>query len=138
MFQQILVKRSSAYWVSIYQKRISFMNCSIVIMSSLVIVLYLNFKSVINSHNKNMLKSKKKTSPCSCRDKTSCPLNGSCQYKNLVYSCKFSTADIKQNHCITLALQNIHLKIAIYKQITFYKHNNSFKYESKKELNITF
>ena len=56
------------------------------------------FKSVINGHNKNILNEQEKPSPCNCRDKTSCPLNGSCQHKNLVYSCKVSTPDIKQNH----------------------------------------
>ena len=35
---------------------------------------------------------------CNCRGKTSCPLNGSCQHKNLVYSGKVSTQDLKQNH----------------------------------------
>ena len=29
---------------------------------------------------------------------TSCPLNRSCQHKNLVYFCKVSTPDTKQNH----------------------------------------
>ena len=37
-------KNSSAYWVNISQKRISFINCSTVIMSRLVIVLYLTLK----------------------------------------------------------------------------------------------
>ena len=32
------------------------------------------------------------------RDKTSCTLKGSCEHKNLVYSCKVSTPDLKQNH----------------------------------------
>ena len=44
MFQQISVKTSSAYRVNISQKRISFINCSTVIMSRLVIVLYLTLK----------------------------------------------------------------------------------------------
>ena len=57
-----------------------------------------NFKSVINGHNKNILNEQEKPSPCNCRDKTSCPLKGSCQHKNLVYSCKVSTPDLKQNH----------------------------------------
>ena len=57
-----------------------------------------NFKSVINCHNKNILNEQEKPSPCNCRDKTSYPLSGSCQHKNLVYSCKVSTPDIKQNH----------------------------------------
>ena len=54
-----------------------------------------NFKTVINGHNKNILNEQEKPSPRNCRDKTSCPLNGSCQHKNLVYSCKVSTPDIK-------------------------------------------
>ena len=37
-----------------------------------------NFKSAINGHNKNMLNEQEKPSPCHCRDKTSCPFNGSC------------------------------------------------------------
>ena len=41
---------------------------------------------------------KKKPSPYNCRDKKSCPLNRSCQHKNLVYSCKILTPDIKQSH----------------------------------------
>ena len=57
-----------------------------------------NFKSVINGHNKNILNKQEKPSPCNCRDKTSCPLNESCQHKNLVYSCKGKTPDKKQNH----------------------------------------
>ena len=40
MFQQILVKNSSAYWVNISEKRISFINSLMVIMSGLVIVLF--------------------------------------------------------------------------------------------------
>ena len=44
MFQQISAKNSSAFWVNIFQKRIRFINCSTVIMSRLVIVLYLTLK----------------------------------------------------------------------------------------------
>ena len=44
MFQQISAKNSSAYWVNISQKRISFINYSTVIMSRLVIVPYLTLK----------------------------------------------------------------------------------------------
>ena len=53
---------------------------------------------MINGHNKNILNKQEKPSPCKGRAKTSCPLNGSCQHRNLVYSCKISTSDIKQNH----------------------------------------
>ena len=66
---------------------------------------------MINGHNKNILIKQEKPSPCNCREKTSNPSNGSCQDKNLVYSCKVSTQDIKQNHRISLALQSIHLKV---------------------------
>ena len=40
----VLTKNSSAYWVNISQKRISFINCSTVIMPRLVIVLYVTLK----------------------------------------------------------------------------------------------
>ena len=63
---------------------------------------------VINGHNKNILNQQEKPSPCNCRDKTSCPLKESCQHKNLVYSCKVSAADLKQNHSHYIDLQNIH------------------------------
>ena len=74
-----------------------------------------NFKSVINGHNKNILNEQEKPSPCNCRDKTSCPLKGSCQHKNLVYSCKVSTPDIKQNHPHYLGLTEHTFKDRLYK-----------------------
>ena len=42
-----------------------------------------NFKKVINGHNKNILNEQGKSTPCNCRDETSCPLKGSCYNKNL-------------------------------------------------------
>ena len=45
-----------------------------------------------------MLNEQEKPCTCNCRGKTSCKLNGSCQHKNLVYYCKVSIPDIKQNH----------------------------------------
>ena len=80
---------------------------------------------MINGHNKNILNEQEKPSPCNYRDKTSCPLNGSCQHKNPVYSCKVSTPDIKQNHPHYIGLTEHTFKDRIY------KYNNSFKYESK-------
>ena len=85
-----------------------------------------NFKSVINGHNKNILNEQEKPSPRNCRDKTSCSLKGSCQHKNLVYSCKVSTPDLKQNHLHYIGLTEHTFKDRLY------KHNNSFKYESKR------
>ena len=57
---------------------------------------------------------------------TSCPLKGSCQHKNLVYSCKISTPHLKQNHPHYTGLTEHTFKDRLY------KHNNSFKYESKR------
>ena len=57
-----------------------------------------NFKSLMNGHNKNILNKQEKPSPCNCRDKTSCPLQGSCQHKYLICSYKFSNPGLKQNH----------------------------------------
>ena len=82
-----------------------------------------NLKSVINGHNKNMFNEQEKLSPCNCRDKTSRSLNGSCQHKSLVYSCKVSTPDVKQNHPHCIGLTGHTFKERLYKQ------NNSFKYE---------
>ena len=81
---------------------------------------------MINGHNKNILNKQEKPSPCNCRDKTSCSLKGSCQHKNLVYSCKVSTPDLKQNHPHYIGLTEHRFKDRLY------KHNNSFKYESKR------
>ena len=58
-------------------------------------------------------------------DKTPCPLKGSCQHKNLVYSCKVSTPDLKQNHPQYIELTEYTFKDRLY------EHNSSFKYESK-------
>ena len=92
----------------------------------------LNFKSVINGHNKNILNEQEKPSPCNCRDKTSCPLNGSCQHKNLVYSFKVSTPDRKQNHPHYIGLTEHTFKDRLY------KHNNSFQVRVKEKLSRTF
>ena len=81
---------------------------------------------MINGHNKNILNKQEKPSPCNCRDKTSCSLKGSCQHKNLVYSCKVSTPDLKQNNPHYTGLTEHTFKDRLY------KHNNSFKYESKR------
>ena len=54
------------------------------------------------------------------------PIKRSCQHKNLVYSCKVSTPDLKQNHPHYIGLTEHTFKDRLY------KHNNSFKYESKR------
>ena len=86
---------------------------------------YINPLTRINLHHQNSLSSRPHR-PCNCRDKTSCLLNGSCQHKNLVYSCKVSTPDIKQNysHYIGLTEHTFEDRLS--------KHKNSFMYESKR------
>ena len=115
-------KNSLAYWVNFAQKHKLFNRNNVkVSYSSLP-----KFKSVINSHNKYVLNEQEKPSPCDCRDKTSYLVNRSCQHKNLVYACKVSTPDIKQNHLHYTGLTEHTFKDRLY------KHNDSFEYKSKK------
>ena len=81
---------------------------------------------MINGLNKNILNEQEKPSPCNCTDKTSCLLNGSFQHKSLLYSCKVSTPDIKQNQPHYFALKEHTFKIRLH------KYNNSLKYESRR------
>ena len=53
-------------------------------------------------------------------------IKGSCQHKSLVYSCKVLTPDLKQNHPHYIGLTENTFKDRLY------KHNNSFKYKSKR------
>ena len=88
-----------------------------------------NFASIINSHNKKISNSNipKLSAPtCNCCSKTYSPLNGDCLQSSLVYISKADTSNITKNypHCIALT-ENI-------SKDRFYKHKNSFKYESKR------
>ena len=85
-----------------------------------------NIKGVINSHNKNISTEPEKPSPCNWRNKALSPLNWICQHKNLIYSCKVSTPDIKQNH-----LHYTSLTEHTFKERPN-KHNNFFKSESRR------
>ena len=86
-----------------------------------------NFKRVMNGHAKTKLNEQEKPSPGNCSDKTSCPLNGSCQHKNDVYSCKVLTSNIKQNNPYYIGPTEHTFNDRLY------KHNNSFKYDSKRD-----
>ena len=66
------------------------------------------------------------TPTCDCRSKISCPLNGDCLQSSLVYICKVDTPDIIENHPHYIGLTEKTFKYR------FYKHKNSFKYESKR------
>ena len=87
-----------------------------------------NFDSVINSHNKKIINDnivKPTIQPCNCRTKTSCPLQGECLQSSLVYICKAMTSNNTDNHPHYVGLTENTFKDR------FYKHRNSFKYESK-------
>ena len=88
-----------------------------------------NFGSIINSHNKKIINSnipKQPAPTCNCRSKSSCPLNGDCMQSSLVYICKADTPNIIENHPHYIGLTENTFKDR------FYKHKNSFKYESKR------
>ena len=88
-----------------------------------------NFASIINSHNKKITNnniSKPFTPTCNCCLITSCSLNGDCLKSSLGYICKADTPNIIENppHYIGLTKNTF--------KDRFYKHKNSFKYESKR------
>ena len=87
------------------------------------------FGSIINSHNKNIINSnipKQPAPTCNCHSKSSCPLNGDCMQSSLIYICKADTSNIIENHPHYIVLTENTFKDR------FYKHKNSFKYESKR------
>ena len=44
--------------------------------------------SIIKNHNKKIIATKKSENlSCNCREKQSCPLNGRCREKNVIYKC---------------------------------------------------
>ena len=47
-----------------------------------------NIGSIIKNHNKKIISSKTSENlECNCREKQSCPLNGKCREKNVIYKC---------------------------------------------------
>ena len=82
-----------------------------------------NLDTTIKSHNINL---QRNTTPeihkCNCRNKESCPLNGNCLTKSLVYSGK---VDCTRNEDTYVGLTENTFKDRLY------KHKNSFKYRSK-------
>ena len=85
-----------------------------------------NFASVITSHNKKVLSTKKDdvNQSCNCRVKDACPLNGNCLTNSVIYNC-----NVKDNDNDT-SVNYIGLTEHTFKD-RFYKHRNAFKYKSK-------
>ena len=87
------------------------------------------FASIINSYNKKIINNNilKPSAPtCNCRWKTYCSLNGDWLQSSLVYIRKLDTPAIVENHPHDIGLTENTFKDQ------FYKHTNSFKYESKR------
>ena len=59
-----------------------------------------NMKSVISGHNKSLLNSNKSppAKPCNCRNKETCPLQGECQQKALIYKATVTTGSEKYEY----------------------------------------
>ena len=88
-----------------------------------------NIASITNSRSKKIINNNipKPTVPtCSCCSKTSCPLNVDCFQSSVVYICKVDTPNIIKNHPHYIDLTENTFKDR------FYKHKNSFKYETKR------
>ena len=81
---------------------------------------------MIKSHHNRILSEEKTQNQqkCNCRQKSTCPLEGNCLYEELIYQCT-----LKENATSDGVNYN-GLTENTFKD-RFYKHRNSFKYESK-------
>ena len=84
-----------------------------------------NFANIIKSHNNKILSEEKSQGQpkCNCRQKNTCPLEGHCLDKELIYRCT-----LKENTTSDGVNYNGLTENTFKDQ--FYKHCNSFKYES--------
>ena len=90
-----------------------------------------NISSIISSHNKTILNTDypeetTKGKTCNCQKKNSCPLNGKCLDKEIIYRCKIQKPNSNEDRYY------IGLTANTFKQ-RWYSHNHSFKHEDKKK-----
>ena len=85
-----------------------------------------NFANMIKSHNNRILSEEKTQDQpkCNCRQKDTCPLEGKCLDKELIYQCT-----LKENTTSDGVNYNSLTENTFKDQ--FHKHGNSFKYESE-------
>ena len=85
-------------------------------------------QGIITNHNKRMLNkstSEERTAPpCSCRDKTNCPLDGFCREKSIIYNASVDIPDGK-------AMTYCGCRETDFKAY-YYNHIQSFKNLSKR------
>ena len=82
--------------------------------------------NILAAHNKRLLKFhnvKSEFKPCNCRYKPSCPLNGNCHDKAIVYQATVHTKDQSKNY---IRLCETEFKAR------YYNHNDSFNSDSKR------
>ena len=87
------------------------------------------FTNIINSHNNNILNeniAKPTSTWCNCRVKASFLLSGNCLQSSLVYTCNTATPKITNDYPYYISSTKNTFKDILY------THNNSFRYESKK------
>ena len=85
-----------------------------------------NMKNIIDQHNKkllNELTSMNNTRECNCRNRNSCPMNGQCLVKDIVYQATVHTNDSKETY---IGLTSNEFKTR------YNNHTASFRHESKR------
>ena len=83
-----------------------------------------NLGKIIKSHNKNPISSNDQViSPCYCRKKEECPVDGKCRANDIVYKCIASATGFPNKVYLGTAQGEFKKR--------FYNHNTSFKNESK-------
>ena len=105
--------------ISIFQKPTSSTKYSIETMSKLATVVYLFCQHDKITQQQNLVQCE-----CNCRQKDTCPLEGKCLDKKLIYQCSLE--------------REYYQWLSHYNSLTentfkgrFFKHCNSFKHESK-------
>ena len=89
-----------------------------------------NVKSIIDGHNKSNLNKQpeqpKQNKTCNCRDKTKCPLNGTCKQSSIVYQAEVTTGNNttiqSKEYYVGLTDTDFKIRLANHKQ-SFNKHD---------------
>ena len=85
-----------------------------------------NMAAIITRHNKKLFSNRAEsaciTSPCNCRNKTSCPLKGKCWKSSIISKPTLTYGDVTKHHygCCETEFKT-----------RFYNHNQSFKFRRK-------
>ena len=86
-----------------------------------------NVTQIIKSHNKNISPKVDETSLCNCRNKLTCPLDGKCLSKSVVYKCVVTTSNDRKVY--------LGLTEDVWKK-RYYNHTKSFRHEKYKNSTV--